>query len=282
MTSARKEITAHVSWDPESLLAQPILGSMRSQIAKLSSHEFPDLAALNALAQSLYSASGAPIRFVPTFAASRSFEEHYEVRVYRQGAIGTRARNWHDLFNALVWLSFPNTKATLNARHYEEILRRSGNPLRGTARDVLTLFDEGGVFVASANEELSALLRAERWKDLFWGRRADVKRWMRFCVFGHAIMEKALSPYAGITAKALIVDVDDDFLHADDAAHRAALDRAGVSCFSGDAVLQSTRSLAPLPILGIPGWTPDNELPDYYDDIRQFRPPRNLRGRADC
>ncbi|MFN0300431.1 MAG: DUF3025 domain-containing protein [Burkholderiales bacterium] len=281
MASAREAITTHVSWEPERLLAQPILGSMRSQIAKLSSGGFPDLAALNALARSLSSASGAPIRFVPPLAASRSFEEHYEVRVYRQGTIGTRACNWHDLFNALVWLSFPNTKATLNARHYEEISRRPGNPLRGTARDVLTLFDEGGVFVASASGELSALLRAEHWKDLFWGRRADVKRWMRFFVFGHAIMEKALSPYAGITAKALIVDVDDAFLHADDVAQRATLDQAGVSCFAGDAVLQSTRSLAPLPILGIPGWTPDNESPDYYEDIRQFRPPRNLRGRAD-
>ena len=95
MTRARAEITA--PWERERLLAQPILGSMRSQIAKLSSGELPDLAALNALTQSLCSASGAPIRFVPPLAASRSFEEHYEVRVYREGTIGTRAHNWHDL-----------------------------------------------------------------------------------------------------------------------------------------------------------------------------------------
>ncbi|MFM9883424.1 MAG: DUF3025 domain-containing protein [Burkholderiales bacterium] len=272
MTRARAEIA--VPWERERLLAQPILGSMRSQIEKLPSRGFPGLIALNALTQSLRSASGAPIRFVPPLAASRSLEEHYEVRVYREGAIGTRAYNWHDLFNALVWLSFPHTKATLNARHYEEISRRAGDPSRGTPRDVLTLFDEGGVFVASANAELSALLRGERWKDLFWGRREDVKRWMRFFVFGHAIMEKALSPYAGITAKALIVDVDDGFLCADDVDQRATLDAAGVTCFSGDDVLRSTRSLGPLPVLGIPGWTPDNESPSYYDDTQQFRPPR--------
>lgn len=277
MTLTLAEITA--PWERERLLAQPILGSMRSQIAKFSSGEFPDLAALNALTQSLCSASGAPIRFVPPLAASRSFDEHYEVRLYREGSIGTRAHNWHDLFNALVWLSFPRIKATLNARHYEEISRRPGDPLRGTARDVLTLFDEGGVFVASANADLSALLRGERWKDLFWGRREDVKRSMRFYVFGHAIMEKALSPYAGITAKALIVDVDDDFLRADDVAQRATLDAAGVTCFSGDVVFRSTRSLGPLPILGIPGWTSDNESPSYYDDTQQFRPPRMQLGR---
>ena len=36
----------------------------------------------------------------------------------------------------------------------------------------------------------------------------------------------------------------------------------------------SPRSLAPLPLLGIPGVTTDSESAEYYRDTRQFRPKR--------
>ncbi len=269
-------------WELGRLLDEPILGAVRAQIAALSPHNFPDLAALNERSQALgvCSLSGAPVTFVAP--APRSIELGYEVRIYRDGAIDTRAGSWHDLFNALAWLSFPQTKAMLNARHYALMAHQAPGSVRGTARDVLTLFDEGGILVASASEELSALLRAEQWKALFWQRRADVKRLMRFYVFGHSIMEKALSPYRGITAKALIVPVDEAFLFAEERSQRAILDMAAKSRFSGDELLGSTRSLGPLPILGIPGWDPANTVATYYDDTRQFRPPRDsaIGGRA--
>ena len=42
-------------------------------------------------------------------------------------------------------------------------------------------------------------------------------------------------------------------------------------------VMQSTRQLAPLPLLGIPGWCAENELASYYDDTQYFRPGRGGR-----
>ncbi len=263
-------------WNRDDLLARPILGSVRAALAALPASHFPDHATLNALAdsRSIRSMTGAAIRFVPPCSAPRSFDEQYEVRVYRDGAVATRPDNWHDLFNALVWMSFPRTKAMLNARHHDELSMHAGGSLRGTARDVLTLFDEGGIFVASASETLSALLRGERWKELFWAHRDEVRRSMRFFVFGHSILEKALTPYPGITAKALIVPVDEAFLHADEALQRTTLDAAGAAHHAREDALRSTRVLGPLPILGVPGWTTDNEAPAYYDDTRQFRPPR--------
>src|SRR5262249_45952739 len=149
---------------------------------------------------------GAPIRFIPP--GARREASTYEVRIFDTGEVQTRPGNWHDLFNALVWLAFPGTKAVLNRHHCGEIIARRGEPQRGTPRDVLTLFDEGGIVVASADAELSALLREFRWKQLFWTRRADVRRAMRFHVFGHAIYEKALAPHKGVTAKALVLDVE--------------------------------------------------------------------------
>ncbi len=203
---------------------------------------------------------------------SKEFTSQYEVRVYERGEVQTRADNWHDLFNALVWLTFPRTKAVLNAHHYREICARRSESQRGTARDVLTLFDEGGVIVAAAGPELPALLREFRWKELFWRRRADVLRSMRYHVFGHAIYEKALEPYPGVTAKALILDVPQALLDAPLARQLAELDARAADYFRSENSLASTRALPPLPLLGVPGWAPANETEAYYDDVSQFRP----------
>ncbi len=91
-----------------------------------------------------------------------------------------RAHDWHDLLNALVWLTFPKTKAVLNARHYHALMeeRASGNTRRGAVRDVNTLFDESGVIVVYADNELAALLRNFQWKELFWQRREQVRAGM--------------------------------------------------------------------------------------------------------
>jgi DUF3025 family protein len=36
----------------------------------------------------------------------------------------------------------------------------------------------------------------------------------------------------------------------------------------------ATEDYAPLPVLGVPGWTPENEFERYYEDVQQFRPGR--------
>ncbi|HEX4798261.1 MAG TPA: DUF3025 domain-containing protein [Burkholderiales bacterium] len=253
-------------------LDAPIFTALKPLLQRLPTDRFPRLDELNALATpTVVSGGGAPIRFVPPAASAQ-----YEVRIFEAGEVQTRADNWHDLFNALVWLAFPKTKAVLNRHHCEQIRARRGERLRGTARDVLTLFDEGGIIVAAADAELPVLLREFRWKELFWRRRADVLRSMRFYVFGHAIYEKALEPYKGVTAKALIVDVAPDLLDVPLARQLTELDAHAADYFSGSQALASTRTLSPLPILGIPRWEPANACEEYYDDRAQFRPGRSL------
>lgn len=260
------------SWS--AALSAPIFEALRPLLPRLASGRFPRHDDLNALTgPSLVSGGGAPIRFVPP-AAAREASARYEVRIFETGEVQTRADNWHDLFNALVWLAFPKTKAVLNRHHYEQIGARPAERQRGTARDVLTLFDEGGVVVGSADVTLPALLRDFKWKELFWTRRDDVRRCMRFLVFGHAIYEKALEPFKGVTAKALIVDVAPELLDASTERQLAELDDRAARYFSGTQALASTRTLSPLPVLGIPGWEPANERQDYYDDMSQFRPRR--------
>jgi Protein of unknown function (DUF3025) len=255
-------------------LGAPIFDAVRDSLAHLAPGRFPGLEELNALSRpSVVSGGGAPIRFVAPARGSQPSAQ-YEIRIYETGEVHTRPQSWHDLFNALVWLAFPKTKAVLNRHHRDEIIARGGEPHRGTARDVLTLFDEGGVVVGAADRALSTLLRESRWKELFWTRREDVRRSMRFLVFGHALYEKALEPYKGVTAKALIVDLPRELLDAPADVRLGALDARAAGYFAEADALASTRSLPPLPILGIPGWEPANEREAYYDDASQFRPAR--------
>jgi len=256
-------------------LDAPIFTALTPLLGRLPRDRLPRHDELNALTvPEGVSGGGAPIRFVPPAAPSREFSAQYEVRIFETGEVQTRPDNWHDLFNALVWIAFPRTKAVLNRHHCEEIRARRGERLRGTARDVLTLFDEGGIIVAAADPGLPALLREFRWKELFWRRRAEVLQSMRFYVFGHAIYEKALEPYAGVTAKAVIVDAAPGLLDAPLERQLSELDARAADYFSGTQALASTRNLSPLPILGIPGWEPANAREEYYDAPSQFRPRR--------
>jgi hypothetical protein len=244
--------------------------------------DWPGIAGLQRLLDAgeppVRNASGLPLRLVPPARRSAKFEERYEARVFLRGELVVRERNWHDLLNVLVWLVFPRTKAALNARHYaEEQARRlpdasrSARGNRGPAQDALTLFDEGGVIVVSDDDELLELLRAFRWKDLFWSRRVEARSRMRFVLFGHGLYEKALAPFTGITARGILLPAPGSLLAAQPARLLPTLDARVASWIT---VISGTRDLAPVPVLGVPGWCAENEQADYYDNMAYFRPGR--------
>ena len=250
---------------------------MRPFLERLPADRFPSADDLSALARErdVRSGGGAPLAFVPPAAVPAPAARHYEDRIFGTGEVATRPGSWHDLFNALAWLAFPRSKAVLNRLHHDELARRGDGLARGTARDVATLFDEGGLVVACAMPELDRLLCGFRWKELFWDCRAEVARSMRFLVFGHAILEHSLAPFKSVTAKALLLDVPQGSL--DDAALVALLDARAAAHFARSEALASTQALQPLPVLGIPGWTPENEDPAFYDDTTVFRAGRTYR-----
>jgi hypothetical protein len=258
-------------WDRDALARSPWFAAVRAVLGRLPADRFPGPDDLNALARDrgVLSGGGAPLAFVAPDAGPATGARHYEERIFRTGEVATRPGSRHDLFNALVWLAFPRTKAALNRLHHEELARRGDGPVRGTARDVATLFDEGGLVVACAVPELGRLLHGFQWKRLFWDRRAEVVQAMRFLAVGHAILEHAFAPYKGVTAKALVLDTPGELL--DDSALVASLDARAAALFARAEAVASTQSLQPLPVLGIPGWTPASEDPSFYDDAAVFR-----------
>jgi len=217
--------------------------------------------ALDAIAtrRGVSNARGVPIRFG---AADAAGDAAYEEHIARTGEVPTRD-NMHDLFNALVWLRYPRTKARLNMLQAHAIAEHGIGQRRGARRDAATLVDENAVFLITRREDIIEALQRHEWHRMFIAHRERWGEEIRAVVFGHALLEKLTAPYKGITAHALAVRLDARVpLVEVDAAVAAGLD-AGLT----------PRRLLPLPVLGIPGWA-NNDDPAFYNDGAVFRPAR--------
>ncbi|RLJ62161.1 hypothetical protein DFR35_2805 [Sulfurisoma sediminicola] len=248
-------------------LAAVVPRKMLGGVSPVPSFSLNELVAAHGIA----TGDGKTLRFVSPGGSTLAYEE----RAWLHGEVETRADNWHDAFNALVWLAYPQAKAALNRKHYRTMTERRalGCRDRGRLRDALTQFDECGLVVACADMTLWAGISAHRWREVFADRRGEVAAKMRFFLFGHASMESLRVPFVGLTAKALCMVVDAAWLEQPLAAQLATVDAWLAARI--DATDETFRSsFQPLPLLGIPGVTPDSEQPAYYDDIRQFRPKR--------
>lgn len=258
---------------PAACYASPLFDPLRRWLTLLPDR--PDAEALASLAEQFprYTDSGHRVRFVPPCADGMA----YECRVWETGAVETRPDNWHDFFNALVWLAFPQTKRAVTAAHVAAM--QPAGTARGDVRDALTHFDECGIAVVSSQPELLELLRNFQWKPLFVERRAEILAEMRFFVVGHATYEALLNPFRGLTAKAALYAVDADWLAQPAEVQLAAVDALLAADLTSGRYVRP-RDFQPLPLLGIPGVTPDNESADYYDDTWQFRPGRSRNVRV--
>lgn len=191
---------------------------------------------------------------------------HYEQRIAR-GQIATRACNWHDLLNALVWARYPLLKVALNARQCQDIQRNPPGQ-RSRAQDALTQFDETGVIVRVRDASLLHAWDRHDWGALFvdgaahW-RSGDIAV---SAVFGHALMEQALLPSRLLVGKCVVVQGDADAQVVEQVAQ--AIARA--------EVLNDPLELRPLPLMGIPGWHAAQGA-GFYQRADYFRPLREGR-----
>lgn len=267
-------------WDSHFLNRSPLFEPLRRTGQPLSQlNQWPTLEELNHLLEiqdpSIQTNSHHTLRFVSQASSTLLFEQQYEPRTYLYGKLQTRERNWHDLFNVLVWLTFPRSKAQLNALHYDALKRvdEQHRSTRGRLRDAITLLDESGVLVTSSHKSLTCLLKNFEWKTLFWENRSDLLKHIKFFLFGHGLYEKALSPYVGMTGKGLIFHVEPSFYHQSLHSQITALDNKLVNLLSTKSV--TSTDLTPIPLLGYPDWSPDNAHAAYYDNSNYFRPRRS-------
>lgn len=262
-------------WNAAFAEALPLLHPLRNLAQRLAGDDWPALPVLQRLADEagLRTGGGRPLQLVLPGPCDGL---PYEIRAFERGELECRERNWHDFFNLLMWLRYPQAKAALNARHHAAWSAAPAGG-RGPVRDALTLFDESGVAVLSADGELLRMIREFRWKELFWTRREAVVAGLRFLPFGHALCEKALAPYRGMTGHALLFEVDAGFFAQPEAVQRAAVDGLLARRIADPQSMASARELSPLPLLGVPGWCAANAEAAYYDDRDHFRPGRRTR-----
>jgi hypothetical protein len=212
--------------------------------------------------EALNAAGGiAPVRFVPQ-------ADLPEGRAYEQFISDTRCvptrEGLHDFFNALCWMRLPLTKARLNQMQAAQIAADGIGQVRGPVRDAITLFDENAAFLR-APDVLWQVLAAKDWRRLF-GELRPLWDQSWLVLFGHALLEKLVQPRKAITAHVYRVHPATDTLADLDvwlAQHLRAKDLA-------------VKPFVHLPVLGVPGWWPANEAPDFYADAQVFRPIRNL------
>lgn len=198
----------------------------------------------------------------------------YESFIHETGKVPTRD-NLHDFFNALIWLTFPQIKAQLNALQAAQIAHLGVGKSRGPSRDAATLFDENAALLAvtdnQAGHALVAALRNHQWQQIFVTQRAQFKNLALVVLFGHAIIEKLVQPYKAITAHTVVCWVDPGFHHLPADSQRTFLDLRISSQLEAQPLLPALFS--PLPILGVPDWWPVQDS-HFYADTSVFRAAR--------
>lgn len=257
--------------------ARPPLSAWAEYAGLLSGADWPDVAELERWRAAAERADGiARPAFVAQTQALLADGLHYERRIAERGLLATREGNWHDLFNALVWLRQPLTKRALNARQVDDVVR-VGPGQRTRAQCALTHFDEAGVLVVCADPALPALWDAHDWPALFgreravWGARIAVQ------VFGHALLEHALRPQQLLVAKGLVLNAKADFVAAlarGEAAAVRDLDAAAAARIAAGDWLRDPQELRPLPLSGIPGWHAGQDAETFLHTAPCFRPLR--------
>ncbi|WP_430390562.1 DUF3025 domain-containing protein [Dyella sp. 20L07] len=253
---------ARDSVDPAVFARWPLL-AWQTHASWLKHADWPSVDALNA---------ARPVdmteRFVAQTLALLSDGLHYEQRIAAHGDIATRESNWHDLFNAMIWLRYPAIKRALNAQQVAEIAHM-GTKARSRPQCAMTHFDEAGILVVLRDRTLLDLWDAHDWYGLFWRERAawqDGRASVE--VFGHALLEHALTPGKLLVGKALV------FL--DDAGDQCAK-AACAEAIGAGRLLRDPLELRPLPLSGILGWYPGNDEEAFHVNAVCYQPRRQGR-----
>lgn len=200
-----------------------------------------------------------PVRFVAQ--SDLPAGTAYESYIFDSNNCPTRA-GLHDFFNGLAWLQFPLTKRRLNQLHVAQIAQTGIQPVRGPARDGLTVFDENAAFL-QAPDALWQALAAKDWHSVFVTLR-PLWHEAHLVLFGHALLEKLVYPRKAITTHVYPAPLAINSI--------AELDAWIAADVSADKL--AAKPFAHLPVLGVPGWWQANEDPVFYADASVFRPPR--------
>lgn len=226
--------------------------------------DLPWDAAFAALAERAAQELPGGLRFVEQTPALLADGLSYEQRIGAHAHIAMRRDSLHDLYGALMWLRWPQTKWAIHQGQLAGI-RAHGAKQRSRHQQALAHLDEAGLVVISDDRSLLDALHAHDWSGLLGARRAD---WARASVrvLGHALYElRRTQPHDLLAGKVLAV------LAAPDSEH-ALVDACVAQALAEGRAAADPKDLATLPLAAIPGWDPRNTDPAFIASAPCFRP----------
>ncbi|GFD87914.1 hypothetical protein KUL152_01400 [Tenacibaculum sp. KUL152] len=257
--------------------------ALLDEVGLLDSADFPTAGQLNDIVSSVHDSWRGPV-----FKGQSTFDNndtrYYETIISEDNVVPTRENSWHDLFNALIWLQFPESKKRLNALHINDIECYGVNP-RTARRNRITHFDECGVVLAVEQPEATDNIEANRieqwltdlahhrWQTVFVDNVDVFRRNITPIVFGHANLEMMLNPFIGLTGKWLAVSVPAGFSKMRPWQQRKTVDSSLVARITALDDFELAPLLKPLPLLGVPGWHHSQDSV-FYQNTAYFRPLR--------
>ncbi|MBK8066972.1 MAG: DUF3025 domain-containing protein [Rhodanobacteraceae bacterium] len=219
------------------------------------------LAVLNAQAQARLPGGLGFVEQTPALVAD---DLSYEQRIGERGQVAMRRDSLHDLYGALMWLRWPQSKWSIHQGQMAGV-RAHGARQRSRHQQALTHIDEAGLVVVTPDRGLIDALHGHDWTGLLGARRGDWSR-AQVRVIGHALFElRRTQPHDLLAGKVIALlapagtpqDTVDDWVAQALADGRAAAD---------------PKDLPTLPLAAIPGWDPRNTEPAFIASAPCFRP----------
>ena len=263
------------TWRRDFAESHPAFEPIRRVANDIRSEHWPTLEELNTLLNEHCTFALPPgIRLRAVSQSARLKARDYDLEINEHGRLPTRTENWHDLLNLLCWCRFPETRRWINQAQVKEACEAPGRD-RTAKMHLLTQLDECGVAVVSDKPALLQALRDFEWTELFWRRRDALEDHLKVLIFGHGLYEQLLEPHLGTTGRALLIQAPPAQLENLDA---TAVDQLIVDHLSGPLSPTRPRDLSPFPILGLPGWYPQNCHEGFFQQHPEyFRPGRRRR-----
>lgn len=266
------------SWNPVFFEQSPIFDSIRDVSLPFSTlNKWPTLTQFSSefIKRNILSRANQPVHPVAQGGTPEKYEDYYEPRIYLKGELQTRLENWHDFFNAMCWLQFPKSKASLNALHFEQSKNRKAGSNRSSLENAITLFDECGAIIVADDDSLLDMIRNHEWHSLFCDHTQRKNgelfgKHIQCYVFGHAMHEKSLAPYLGMTTHSVLIKQNRDFFQNTYFAQLQEIDQI-VSDLWINGKIQKTKDLQPFPLLGVPGWWHGKQDESFYANEEYFR-----------
>ncbi len=253
---------------PASTFDHPIYAAVQPWRELLVGSHWPSIASIDAAFSGVrHRVTGQALRVVAQTPELLADGLHYETRILLRGEIATRPACWHDLLNALTWLSQPALKSALNARQAIDVAA-VGARTRTRGQCALTHFDEAGIVLLLRDADRLAAWDAHAWVGMLDGLApSDVA----VAIIGHALLEHALVEGQMLVGKALVA------LHPAPAKAMPRVIGQMADASLAQRVLVDPQELRPLPLVGLPGWHRLAGDPAFLREAACFQPKREGR-----